>query len=95
MSGAKTKQEKKCVLVVDDHPMTRDGLVHLIDREPDLLVAWQAQNAAQALDVAVAEQPDLALVDITLPGKGGIELIRDLKAVLPEVKVLVISMHDE
>jgi DNA-binding NarL/FixJ family response regulator len=95
MSAAKSKRHASRVLIVDDHPITRDGLVHLIDREPDLVVAWQAENAAQALQTAVAEQPDLALVDITLPDKGGIDLIKDLKAVRPEMKVLVISMHDE
>lgn len=95
MSDAKTKRKAKRVLIVDDHPMTRDGLVHLIDREPDLVVAWQAENAAQALQTVIAEQPDLALVDITLPDKGGIELIKDLRAVRPELPVLVVSMHDE
>jgi DNA-binding NarL/FixJ family response regulator len=95
MSAVKPKRKARRVLIVEDHPMTRDGLVHLIDREPDLVVAWQAENAAQALQAAVAEQPDLALVDITLPDKGGIDLIKDLKAVRPEMPVLVVSMHDE
>jgi DNA-binding NarL/FixJ family response regulator len=95
MSAPKMKTKASRVLIVDDHPMTRDGLVHLIDREPDLVVAWQAENAAQALDIVVNEQPDLALVDITLPDKGGIDLIKDLKAVRPELKMLVVSMHEE
>ena len=95
MKSATSKRNASRVMIVDDHPMTRDGLVHLIDRETDLVVAWQAENAAQALQTAVAEQPDLALVDITLPDKGGIDLIKDLKAVRPEMKVLVVSMHDE
>jgi DNA-binding NarL/FixJ family response regulator len=82
-------------LIVDDHPMTRDGLVHLIDREADLVVAWQAANAAQGLQIVMTEQPDLALVDITLPDKGGLELIKDFKAAHPEMPILVISMHDE
>jgi DNA-binding NarL/FixJ family response regulator len=95
MKAPKPKRNPHRLLIVDDHPMTREGLVHLIDREPDLVVAWQAEDAAQALRVAVDEQPDLALVDITLPDKGGIDLIKDFKAVRPEMKVLVISMHDE
>jgi DNA-binding NarL/FixJ family response regulator len=95
MSAPKTNRGKTRVLIVDDHPMTRDGLVHLIDREPDLVVAWRAESAAQALQTVVSEQPHLALVDITLPDKGGIELIKDMKAVRPELPVLVISMHDE
>ena len=90
-----TSSKATRIMIVDDHPMTRDGLVHLINREPDLEVAWEAENAAQALEIAAAEQPDLALVDITLPDKGGIDLIKDLKALRPEMKVLVISMHDE
>ena len=90
-----TSSKATRVMIVDDHPMTRDGLMHLINREPDLEVAWEAENAAQALEIAVAEQPDLALVDITLPDKSGIDLIKDLKAVRPELKVLVISMHEE
>lgn len=91
----KTKSQPKRVLVVDDHPMTRDGLVHLIDGEADLCVAWQAENAAQALRVAAAERPDLALVDITLPDKAGLELIKDMKALHPDLPVLILSMHDE
>ena len=95
MTAAKTKRKPKRVMIVDDHPMTRDGLAHLIDREPDLIVAWQAENAAQALRMVAAEEPDLALVDITLPDKPGIELIKDMKALRPALVVLVVSMHDE
>src|SRR5579884_3258160 len=90
-----TKSAAKRVLIVDDHPMTREGLVHLIDREPDLIVAWQAENAAQAMQIVVHEKPDLTLMDITLPDKGGIDLIKDLKAICPTLPILVISMHDE
>lgn len=95
MTAAKTKRKPKRVMIVDDHPMTRDGLAHLIDREPDLIVAWQAENAAQALRMVAAEEPGLALVDITLPDKAGIELIKDMKALRPALVVLVVSMHDE
>ena len=59
MKAAKPKRNPSRLLIVDDHPMTRDGLVHLIDREPDLVVAWQAEDAAQALRVVSDEQPDL------------------------------------
>ncbi len=85
----------KRVLIVDDHPMTRDGLVHLIDREADLEVAWQAETASQALDVVAKHQPGLVLVDITLPDKSGIDLIKDIHALRPGVPILIISMHDE
>lgn len=83
------------VLIVDDHPMTRDGLVHLIDREPDLKAAWVAETAAQALGVVSAHAPDLVLLDLTLPDKSGIELLKDIHALRPGVSCLVISMHDE
>lgn len=75
--------------------MTRDGLVYLIESEPDLKVLWKAENAAQALQVVLKEKPDLVLTDITLPDKNGLELIKDLRAIHPELFILVVSMHDE
>ena len=95
MSAATFRCNPNRVMIVDDHPMTRDGLLQLINREPDMVVAWEAENAAQALEIALAERPDLALVDITLPDKSGIDLIKDLKAVRSDLKILVISMHEE
>src|SRR5205085_7946645 len=91
----KNSSKSKRVMVVEDHPMTREGLVHLINRESDLAVEWQAENAAQALDTVVAQQPDVILLDITLPGKGGIDLIKDTRAIRPDLLILVVSMHDE
>ncbi len=95
MSSPKQSVRPKRVMIVEDHPMTRDGLIHLIDRERDLTVEWQAENAAKALDVVVKDEPDLVLMDITLPGKSGIDLIKDLKAIRPELLILIVSMHDE
>jgi DNA-binding NarL/FixJ family response regulator len=83
------------VLIVDDHPMTRAGLAHMINHQPDMIVSGEAESAAQALAALEASEPDLMLVDITLPGKSGLELIKDLKAMHPGLPVLVISMHDE
>jgi len=83
------------VLIVDDHPMTRAGLVHLINHEPDLVVCAEAENAADALGAVDACEPDLVLADITLPGKSGLELVKDIKAIRPRLPILVISMHDE
>jgi len=82
-------------LIVDDHPMTRAGLAHMINHQPDMIVSGEAESAAQALAALEASEPDLMLVDITLPGKSGLELIKDLKAMHPGLPVLVISMHDE
>jgi DNA-binding NarL/FixJ family response regulator len=95
MRGAKTTVKKTRVLIVDDHPMTRAGLVHVINHQPDLTVCGEAESAAQALDILDSSQPDLLLIDITLPGKSGLELIKDVKAMRPELLMLVISMHDE
>jgi DNA-binding NarL/FixJ family response regulator len=85
----------KRILIVDDHPMMREGLRTLISREQDLSVCGEAETASEALDAAVTLKPDLVLVDITLPGRNGLELIKDLRAVDPALPILVISMHDE
>jgi DNA-binding NarL/FixJ family response regulator len=95
MSRANPATNRTRVLIVDDHPMTRAGLVHVINHQPDLVVCREAENAAEALDAVDACRPDLVLADITLPGKSGLELIKDIKAIRPELPILVISMHDE
>jgi DNA-binding NarL/FixJ family response regulator len=86
---------KKRILIVDDHAMMRDGLARLIQAEPDLEVCGEAGDGFAALDLASGQKPDLVLADITLPGKNGIEFIKDLRALVPESAVLVVSMHDE
>ena len=86
---------KKRVLVVDDHPMMRQGLAALVNAEPDLMICCEAENAAQAVQQVAQAQPDLVLADITLPDRSGLELIKDLQAMRPELPVLVVSMHDE
>jgi DNA-binding NarL/FixJ family response regulator len=92
----KTEIPKKArIFIVDDHPMTRAGITHLINHQPDTLVCGEAENAAEALDLMAVSQPDLMLIDITLPGKSGLELIKDVKAIRPDLSILVISMHDE
>ncbi|MGD0744342.1 MAG: response regulator transcription factor [Verrucomicrobiota bacterium] len=91
----KTKIPAKHVLIVDDHPMMRTGLAQLIDNEPGLKVRAEAGSAGQALD-AVARQPfDLILLDISLPDKSGLELIKDIRTLKPGLPILVVSMHDE
>ena len=89
------KPQKDRIFIVDDHPMTRAGLTHLINHQPDTVVCAEAENAAEALDRLAVSKPDLMLIDITLPGKSGLELIKDVKAMRPDLAVLVISMHDE
>ena len=83
------------VLLVDDHPLVRDGLANLINREPDLEVCGEASSEPQALERIVAVTPDVAVVDISLETGSGIELVKSIKAVHPGVKSLVLSMHDE
>ena len=83
------------ILIVDDHPMMRQGLAQLVNNEPDLAVCCEVENAHQALAAIDKARPDLVLADITLPDKSGIELIKDIQAIHPGLAVLVISMHDE
>src|SRR6266704_2391276 len=95
MTASRKRAPKKNILIVDDHPMMRQGLHQLISNEPDLTVCAEAENARQAVEAIAAAKPDLVLADITLPDKNGIELIKDLHALHPGLPVLVISMHDE
>lgn len=92
---ATRKPTKKRVLIVDDHPMMRQGLAQLINGEPDLVVCCEADTAAQAVDRIVQNKPDLVLADISLPDKNGLELIKDVHVRDPEILILVVSMHDE
>jgi len=83
------------ILVVDDHPMTREGIAQWLRNEADFEVCYEAESASKALEAVIAMSPDIVLTDITLPGRSGLELIKDIHAVKPELPVLVISMHDE
>lgn len=94
-ASSSTKSLRKRLLIVDDHPIMRQGLAQLINHEPDLEVCGEAEDALVALDLLPKLKPDLLLADITLPGKSGIELIKDVQVLAPGLPVLVISMHDE
>ncbi len=83
------------VLVVDDHPFMRAGLGQLIDKQPDLCVCGEAGDPAVALQWVSKNPVDLVLSDITMPGRSGIEFIKDLLALRPKLAILVVSMHDE
>ena len=89
------KAEKKRILVVDDHPMMREGFAQLITRERDLAMCGEADTAHDALEKVGQLKPDLVIVDITLPGRSGLELIKDIQAMHPGTLVLVVSMHEE
>lgn len=86
---------KKRVLIVDDHPVFRHGITSLINAESDLEVCGEAGSSPSALEAMRALSPDVALVDISLPGTNGIELIKHMKAEHPKLPILVLSMHDE
>jgi DNA-binding NarL/FixJ family response regulator len=86
---------RKGILVVDDHPIVREGLRQSINKQPDLMVCGEAEDANQALDVLNRLKPDLVLMDVSMPGKSSLELVKDIKALHPKMPVLVLTMHDE
>jgi len=83
------------VLVVDDHPVVRQGLAMLINHEPDLTVCAEAATPPDALKAIAEAKPDVAIVDLSLKGASGLELIKDIKVRYPHLPVLVLSMSDE
>jgi DNA-binding NarL/FixJ family response regulator len=90
-----TKTRPATVLIVDDHELVRRGLREMIGREPDLSVCDTVADAPQVMARLREIQPDLVLVDLTLQDGDGLELIKQIQATHPEVRVLVVSMHDE
>lgn len=83
------------ILLVDDHPVVLDGFRLMLDAQPDLSVCATAPNEATALDAVARERPDLIISDLNMPGRGGLDLIKDLVVLHPGIKILVCSMHDE
>jgi DNA-binding NarL/FixJ family response regulator len=92
---AKEKPTKKKIVLVDDHPIVREGLRQLVDHQPDMVCCGQAEDAVGALKTIEATGPDLVVVDISLKDSSGIELIKDIKVRFPSLLVLVVSMHNE
>ncbi len=87
--------QKAKVLLVDDHPLVREWLANLINQQSDLEVCGEADSAPRALQMMGAANPQIAIVDISMEGGSGIELIKNIKATFPNVLVIVLSMHDE
>ena len=83
------------VLIVDDHPVVRNGLRRVLESEADIEVVGEAGDAQHALFEALAQKPDLILMDVVMPGKSGIEAIPDVLHDAPEAKVLILSMQDD
>jgi DNA-binding NarL/FixJ family response regulator len=86
---------KAKIFLVDDHPLVREWLTNLIHQQPDLAVCGEAESAPKALQAIAGLKPDIAIVDISLKSGSGIELIKNIKASVSEVAVIVLSMHDE
>ncbi len=89
------EKKKMAVVIVEDHPMFRERLAELINREPDLEVCGEADNIRDGFDLITRGGAEVAIVDITLQGSSGLELLKNLKAAGTGVPVLVLSMHDE
>jgi DNA-binding NarL/FixJ family response regulator len=87
--------KKKAVFVVDDHPIIRQGLTLLINREPDLAVCGEAEEMHAALSAIQTLRPDILIVDISLNGPDGLELLKNIRLTSPRLPVLILSMHDE
>jgi DNA-binding NarL/FixJ family response regulator len=92
--AAATTREKR-IVIVDDHPLFRKGLEQLINSEEGLTVCGEAGDASAAMTVIREKRPDLVIVDLSLPGTNGIELIKNIRAEFYKLPVLTLSMHDE
>jgi DNA-binding NarL/FixJ family response regulator len=86
---------RRRVLIVDDHPIMRQGLVALINNEPDLMVCCEAETTGEALTMLEQRHPEILVTDLSLPDRSGLELIKDVAARFPGIPVLALSMHDE
>ncbi len=90
-----TQSARTRIFVVDDHPIVRQGLTQLIDREPDLTVCGEAEDARAALERMAALRPDIVIVDVSLEGPDGLDLLKTIRAQDGHLPVLILSMHDE
>ena len=94
-SPAVPQVKKKTVFIVDDHPLLRQGLALLINREQDLAVCGEAAEAQTAMKEIAAQRPDILIADISLNGPDGLDLLKNLRGLYPNLPVLILSMHDE
>ena len=83
------------VLVVDDHSVVREGIRHVLEGAEGFQVVAEAANGTEALARALGERPDVVLLDLTMPGPSGLEVVRRLRAQLPDTRVLILSVHDD
>ena len=94
-STSRPDKSRSRILLVDDHPIVREGLEARINQEPDLLVCGLAEDAHQAMELISQLDPDLVITDLSLEGKPGLELVKDLERAHPALPVIVLSIHDE
>jgi len=94
-SSKKSSKKVIQIFLVDDHPLIRSGLAQIISEEEDMNICGQASNAAEAFKKIPETGPDLVIVDLSLEGSNGIELIKNLKALYPHLEFMMFSMHDE
>ena len=83
------------ILLVDDHPLMNEGLRQLLDSQPGLRICGMAGSVQEAIALVESAKPELVITDLTLPGRNGLELIKDLGTTHPELPIIVLSMHDE
>jgi DNA-binding NarL/FixJ family response regulator len=94
-ASKKIKPRKNRIFLVEDHPVFRDGLANLVNSEPDLTVCGEAADAKHGLESVVKLKPDLVVIDLGLPDKSGLELIKEIRDLKMQTKLLVVSMFDE
>lgn len=87
--------DRRRVLVVDDQPVVREGMAHLINEEPDIAVCGWAENTSEAMEAIQNLDPDLVTIDLSLQDVSGLELIKEIKAKFPSLPILVLSAHPE
>ena len=86
---------KRCVLVVDDHPLLRQGLAMLINQQQDMWVCGEAEDLQKAMQCITQSRPDIVVLDISLKGPDGLEILKAIRTTFPNLPILILSMHDE
>ena len=95
MKAREVSARKTRIFIVDDHPIVREGLSLMMNREPDMMVCGEAEEATRALHAITATKPDFLIVDISLSGPDGLDLLKSIRTRYPSMPVLILSMHDE
>ncbi|MBI4495929.1 MAG: response regulator transcription factor [Deltaproteobacteria bacterium] len=96
MTGKRKDRHSRIkILIADDHPIVRQGLKHILAEESDMAIEGEAYNSQGVLELIRKEKGDILILDITLPGRGGLEVLREIKRGTPKLPVLILSMHPE